>query len=418
MSHLLMIESWVGASGNLLPPLLKSMGHTYTFVTRKPSHYQNPLSTEKHAVFRYAANVIETETNDLETLLSAVKGERYDGVITVCDYYIETVCSVAEALGLPCPFSKDVKKVRQKHFMRRYIDGAGLPNVNYRLAQTWDEVKDSAKEIGYPLVMKPVDLASSAFVKLIQSEDDLHQAFNQLASFPLNFRDQPRDCTYLLEEFLDGAEVSVESVSYGGEIHIIGITDKSITGTPYFIENGHMFPADLPDPVFKETTEYVKAVLKAVGYHHGIGHTEIKLTKNGPRIVEINPRTAGNYIVELVERVTGINLLRVFIQLSLGQKPSMNKEQRTAKSAAIMFYVPSRGGKIRSVSGEEKLKADPHVVRYKIEDCAGKTIDKPIDNACYLGHFITEDPDGNHARKYAEEALKNMEVLFSDNVKG
>mgnify|MGYP000039092558 CR=1 FL=1 len=53
MAHLLMIESWVGASGNLLPPLLRELGHSYTFVTRKASHYQNPMSSEKHAVFRF-----------------------------------------------------------------------------------------------------------------------------------------------------------------------------------------------------------------------------------------------------------------------------------------------------------------------------------------------------------------------------
>ena len=63
MAHLLMIESWVGASGNLLPPLLRELGHSYTFVTRKASHYQNPMSSEKHAVFRYADDVVETETN-------------------------------------------------------------------------------------------------------------------------------------------------------------------------------------------------------------------------------------------------------------------------------------------------------------------------------------------------------------------
>ena len=88
MAHLLMIESWVGASGNLLPPLLRELGHSYTFVTRKASHYQNPMSSEKHAVFRYADDVVETETNDLQQLIESVRHVRFDGVITVCDYYI------------------------------------------------------------------------------------------------------------------------------------------------------------------------------------------------------------------------------------------------------------------------------------------------------------------------------------------
>lgn len=412
MANLLMIESWVGASGNLLPPLLCSMGHTYTFVTRKPAHYQNPLSNEEHAVFRYASKVIEVETNDVEQIIQAVKDENYDGVITVCDYYIETVCKVAKILKLPCPFSSNVKEIRQKHLLRQMIDRAKLPNVNYRLAKTWEEVKKAAEEIAYPLVLKPVDLASSAFVKLIKNETDLEQAFHELEGFPLNFRDQPRNCTYLLEEYLDGEEVSVESVSYQGEIHIIGITDKSVTGNPYFIENGHMFPADLPDSVTEQIITYVKKVLKEVGYHHGIAHTEVKITEKGPRIVEINPRTAGNYIVELIERVTDINLLEVFVHLALGERPELMQKNDKVKSAAIMFYVPKRGGKIVSVLGEDMIREDEHTARYKIEDCVGKEIEKPIDNACYLGHIVAVDESGKNARKYAEKLIGYMQVEF------
>lgn len=169
MAHLLMIESWVGASGNLLPPLLRELGHSYTFVTRKASHYQNPMSSEKHAVFRYADDVVETETNDLQQLIESVRHVRFDGVITVCDYYIETVCEVAKAYNVPCPFSANVKTARQKHLMRQAVDRAGLSNPKYMLAYNWEEVEKAAQEIGYPLVLKPVDLASSAFVKLIQT---------------------------------------------------------------------------------------------------------------------------------------------------------------------------------------------------------------------------------------------------------
>lgn len=80
MAHLLMLESWVGASGNLLPPLLKSLGHTYTFLTRKVEHYQNPLSNEKHMVFRHAENVVVTETNDVDSIMKSIKNYRFDGV--------------------------------------------------------------------------------------------------------------------------------------------------------------------------------------------------------------------------------------------------------------------------------------------------------------------------------------------------
>lgn len=414
MAHLLMIESWVGASGNLLPPLLRELGHSYTFVTRKPSHYQNPMSSEKHAVFRYADNVIETETNDLQKLIESVRNVQFDGVITVCDYYIETVCEVARAYNVPCPFSDNVKTARQKHLMRRAVDNAGLTNPKYKIAYNWDEVEKAAEEIGYPLVLKPVDLASSAFVKLIRNSDDLQNAYRDLENFPLNFRDQKRECAFLIEEYMCGEEVSVETISNNGEITVVGITDKSVTGSPYFIENGHMFPAKLGEDVKENIGEYVRKVLLATGYNHGIAHTEIKLTKDGPRVVEINPRTAGNYIVELIEYVTGVNMLKVFVSLALGEQLSISVTNTDVCSAAIMFIVPNCGGKIKQIKGVGALKEDSNIIRYKVEDCEGKSVEKPIDNACYLGHIITRDCEGYSARIYAETALGRLEIEFEE----
>ncbi|WP_199728621.1 ATP-grasp domain-containing protein [Cohnella faecalis] len=270
MAHLLMIESWVGASGNLLPPLLHSLGHTYTFVTRKPEHYQSAHSTEKHPVVRYADSVLVAETNDSAGLIKLLQPYRFDGVITVCDYYIEIAREVAKAFSLPCPFPDEVKTVRQKHLMRQALDRAGLANPSYRLAHSLPEAEEAAAAIGYPLVLKPVDLASSAFVSLIRNEKELQDGYEALEAFPLNFRDQERDCTYLLEEYMSGEEVSVESVSYYGETAVLGVTDKSVTGTPYFIENGHMFPAKLSDEARTEVTQFVRDALKAVGFDHGI----------------------------------------------------------------------------------------------------------------------------------------------------
>lgn len=414
MAHLLMIESWVGASGNLLPPLLRELGHSYTFVTRKASHYQNPMSSEKHAVFRYADDVIETETNDLQKLIKSVSHVRFDGVITVCDYYIETVCEVAKAYNVPCPFSGNVKTVCQKHLMRQALDRAGLSNPKYKIVYNLEDAKKAAQEIGYPLVLKPVDLASSAFVKLIQTSSELQQAYHDLENFPLNFRDQERERALLIEEYICGEELSVETVSNNGEITVVGITDKSVTGSPYFIENGHMFPAKLEEDAKEKISDYVRNVLLATGYDHGIAHTEIKLTKDGPKVVEINPRTAGNYIVELIEYVTGVNMLKAFVSLALGQQPAVTVTDTGVSSAAIMFIVPDRGGKIKQIRGADTLKENPSIIRYRIEDCEGESIQKPIDNACYLGHFITRDYEGFNARMFAESALGRLEVEFEE----
>lgn len=408
MAHLLMVESWVGASGRMLPPLLKSLGHTYTFATRNPKHYDNSFSEEKHPVFQYANEVVIVETNDIEELKNKFISCKFDGIITVCDYYIELVKELSEILKIPCPFPKNVKNIRRKDKLREIINVSNLPNPKYKLASNLNEIKEFAKVNGFPFVLKPADLASSAFVRIIRNETDMEDAYLKLKDFPLNFRKQERDDIILLEEYMDGPEFSVESVSFNGDIKIIGITDKSLTGDPYFIENGHMFPADLSAENKNSIENFVLDVLKAVEFDNGLAHTEVKLTKNGPRIVEINPRNGGNYIVELVELVTGVNLLENFIDIAIGRKPNTTILEKNIKSAASIFIVPSEEGTIESIFGIENLKNEKNLVRYSIENCIGKYIDKPIDNACYLGHFIVKDENGLKARSYAEEILKTI----------
>lgn len=323
MSHLLMIESWVGPTGRNLPPTIARLGHRYTFVTRNRRHYLDAATREIHPLFEYADNILTTETNDLAAMTTFLRDQHevlsFDGVLTVCDYYIDAVAHVAGALGLPHAFSTTVASERRKHLVRLALQRAGLPNPAFEITTSWDAARLAAERIGYPLVIKPSDLASSAYVRLARSEEELRDAFVALEQFSTNFRAQRREPLWLLEEYMSGDEVSVEACTFDGETTIIGITDKSVSGFPYFIEDGHMFPARLEPQVVDDIHALVRQSLVAVGHDHGISHTEVKITPTGPRIVEINPRPPGNYIVELVNRVTGIDLLAAFTDLALGR---------------------------------------------------------------------------------------------------
>ena len=66
------------------------------------------------------------------------------------------------------------------------------------------------------------------------------------------------------------------------------------------------------------------------------------------------------------------------------------------------------------IKGADTLREDSNIIRYRIEDCVGKSIEKPIDNACYLGHVITRDCDGYGARMFAETALRRLEIEFEE----
>lgn len=416
MSHLLMIESWVGGTGRIFPPAIARLGHRYTFVTRNRAHYLGAPGAPIHPVLEHADHVLTTETNDVPALIEFLRAQhailRFDGVVTICDYYVGTVAQVAQALGLPQAFSANVVMERRKDQVRDAIGAAGLPNPRYAVTGGWDDTRAAAARIGYPLVAKPTDLASSAFVRLVGDEAQLREAWHSLDAFPRNFRDQPRIPLVLLEEYLIGEEVSVEACTYAGETTIVGITDKSLTGHPYFVEDGHMFPASLDEAAVTDIHALVHGALAAVGHDHGISHTEVKLTPDGPRIVEINPRPGGNYIAELVQHVTGIDLLLAQIDLALGRKPDLTPRDTGVASAAIRFVVPPRAGRVSALHGADSLADDPHLARWNLADVAGTDVAAPIDNACYVGHVVALDHEGGSARAYAERAVARLSFAY------
>lgn len=412
MAHLLMIESWVGANGRLLPKALCDAGHTYTLLCRNPEHYREERNTEIHPVIRYAKSCLVTETNDVAEILKTIRGRSFDGVLTVCDYYIDIVIEVAAKLGVPCPFPKDCRVASRKHLLRKRLDDAGLPNVRFVLADDWSKTEEGAQEIGFPLVMKPVDLASSAFVRLVRNHDELKDAFRALDGFQWNFRGQKRERLFLLEEYLLAPEYSVEVVVHDGCPFFLGVTDKSLTGSPFFIESGHMFPAVLEEDERSLLTDYVGAVLRVTNFSKGVVHAEVKLCRDGPKMIEINPRLPGNYIVELIRSVKGVDLLSVFIELALGEKPRFDDAFGRVSSAAIAFLVPDRSGVVESLSGVEALSGFSGITDWCFEDLADRVVGPVVDNTAYLGYVMGEDEEGLGARRVVENAIRSLSLRF------
>lgn len=413
-----MIESWVGGTARLLPSAIKKIGHEYTFVTRNPGHY-GAADGRDHPVVAGARKTIVTETNDIESLCRTLeevhRKEAFDAALTICDYYIETVTHAANQLGIPHPFPRNPAVARRKDQVRVALERHGIANPVFKVVSSGEAAAQAGNDMGYPLVVKPTDLASSAFVRMVHNRDELQEACDKIMAFKTNFRDQQRDTSCLIEEYMSGEEISVEAITIDGNTTIIGITDKSISGAPFFIEDGHMFPAQLDEKVESEALQLATAALEAIGFDNGISHTEIKLTEHGPRIVEINPRPAGNYISELIEHVTGNGLVDAFVRLAVGEKPSITLGQDGSGSAAIKFLMPDRGGVIKKIAGAEFLENNAHITRWKLDAKVGEKVSAPIDNACYIGHLVTVDREGSNARMIAEEAVESLNIEISTN---
>ncbi|WP_405010956.1 ATP-grasp domain-containing protein [Kitasatospora sp. NBC_01539] len=422
MAHLLVVESWVGSMSSLLPRAVGKGGHRFTFLTRDLHHYLRAAPAAPagppHPLLD-AAHVISADTNDPDTLLPWTERLhdvlRFDGVASSCDYYLPLAARLAERLGLPGPAPTAVTAACRKDLTRHVLAAAGVPGPRFASCHDLAGATAAAADLGYPLVVKPVDLCAGMLVRRVDDAAALAEAFRALAAFPVNARGQHRERTVLLEELLTGPEVSVETVSYDGRAHVVGVTDKTLTGAPAFVEAGHMFPAALDPADARAAADTAVRALHALGLDQVVAHTEIRLTPHGPRVVEVNPRPAGNRITELVRRVTGIDLAAACVDLALGHRPDLDPRPTGVTSAAIAFLLPDRDGRLTAVDGADTLRDDPALVELTLA-APGREVRHAVSNNEYLGHVMTTDPRGPGARRTAETLLARLTPRYADRV--
>jgi biotin carboxylase len=413
VAHLLMIESWLGSAGAELPRTIHRRGDRFTLLARDPSRYHC------HPAALLATDLLIADTHDLRAAsgaaLAAHRAEPFDGVVTTCDHHIATVAEIAAVLGLAGAPANAAHLALDKGRVRVALERAGVPNPMFSVAATTEDAHVGARRIGFPLIAKPLDLHSGTLVRRIDDPDSLSTWLSHVTAIEHNTLGQRRTPGVLLEAMMSGPEVSVETATFDGRTTVIGITDKSVTAAPAFVESGHQFPAPLDASDARAASQLACDALAAIGWTHGIAHTEVMLTGDGPRIVEINPRQGGNHIFELIRMVTGRSTLDALIDLALGQSPMPPEPQPDRPlSAAIQFVLAPHDGKLQAVRGTEQLEANTRVTRWSLPTELPRTVHHPRDNEDYLGHVIALDPHGLEAREQVEQAVAGLRLVMDD----
>ncbi|MFD9339491.1 ATP-grasp domain-containing protein [Streptomyces sp. NPDC060028] len=199
-------------------------------------------------------------------------------------------------------------------------------------------------------------------------------------------RGQPRRPGALVEEYLLGFEVSVESVLVDGERRFLGVTDKALGPHPYFVEMGDTFPSMLSAPVREECTELARRPLEALGHDFGAAHVEVKMTADGPRIVEVNGRVPGAEITRLIREATGVYLQREVVKLHTGRPADLTPTRDRA--AASRHLAARQSGTLTGIDGADLAHRDPGVVEVDLEAHPGDPVRPAESNLDLLGYVV------------------------------
>lgn len=419
MSHHVFVESNTTGTGRLAVELLLQDGARVTFVTSDAARY--PFLAERHPRLR----VVPCDTNDdaaIEACVRAIDREAapgggasqrgIDALLTFSTFYVTGVAAVARRLGLPTLDPEAARRCHHKHLGRACLARAGLATPAFWVVTSPAEAEAAARAVTYPCVVKPVADSGSVGVRRVDDRDALLAHYRALAARTVNERGQRLSGEVLIESLLVGPEFSIETLTLGGATRIIGITQKRLSAPPHFVELGHEFPAELDAQTRAAIATAVQDGLSAMGVDFGPAHTELRVTPDGPVIVEINPRLAGGMIPELVRQATGIDLLRAVLAMARGGEPELTATRDEV--AGIRFFTAPSAGVLREVRGLDEVRGWPGVREARIDRRPGAVVRAPEAATDRLGHVIASGPDRARVLRDLEAALATVEIAVDD----
>ncbi|TCL59443.1 biotin carboxylase [Kineothrix alysoides] len=347
-----------------------------------------------------------------------------DVVITsTSDGPVRTAAYVNEKLGKKPDLSYgDSLCATIKSHMRDRLKENGVPIPAYYAIHDFGELKKAVSELNGYCIVKPADNAGSRGVVLVDFRDCSGQAADsekeavglikiddeKLREIYEYSKSNSRNGIVMAEEFMTGAEVSVESMTVNGETTIVTITDKFITPPPYFVELGHSQPSILPGEVKEAIRKVTLQAVKAIRLQNGPSHTEIKVTESGPKIVEIAARLGGDFITsKLVPLSTGVDMVGSSVLLAAGEKTDLSA--RWEKGSAIRF-IPGIPGRIRSIAVEEDIHALEGLEEFVLYKKAGDEINGTKSSNDRLGHVIASGKTAGEALDIAGKALEFIHI--------
>ncbi len=399
MRTIAFIESNTTGSGHFLLQKALQADFKVLFFARDPSRYSY---LREEMIY---PEIVDTLDED-ELLRRLVGIEGLAAVLSTSEFFLETAASVSKRLGLFGSDPEAIRCCRDKGLLAEALTKAGIAVPRGRILRDLEGARAFWDQNAGPLVVKPVAGSGSIGVRLCRDRESFLMHVERLIQQTENERGLKVSPRVLAQEYIEGEEFSVEVFCRGQHFETLGITKKHLGPEPVFVEMGHDFPAVLPAERLSGIRETCIRALQSVGYLHGPAHVELRLCAGKPVIIEINPRLAGGMIPLLITSATGVDVLKLLLDLYLGLDVAFTPTRN--QFASIRFVVPPASGTLASIHAP--LESNPHVVSGHFNKVVGENLLLQGDFRDRIGWFIVSGATAPESRSRAEALLCTIRV--------
>lgn len=362
---------------------------------------------EEPVAKKYADVYYQASTLDVDAITDIAKKEQVDFLVTACtDQALLTVAKVSENLHLPCYINYETAlNVTNKQYMKKVFGEHNIPTAKHVVMGVLDETMLAGLE--YPLIVKPVDCNSSKGVKRVENREELKEAFSTAVKLS-------RTNTALVEEFIEGEELSIDVYVENGTAHVLSVSslDKIGDNDKFVIFRGR-YSAETMERVHDTAKEIAQKIADAFRLKNS--PMLIQLITDGKRacVLEFSARTGGGVKYLLIKKVSGFDVISAVVDLTLGKFPHVQKCLPESKYITNEF-IYCNPGVFERLDGFEELKAKGILSDYYLFKWRGAVFDTIENSGDRVAGFTIQADTKEDLMEKHHVAVSSMRVLDKD----
>ena len=355
----------------------------------------------------YADIFYRVSTLDIPAITEVAKKEKVDFLITCCtDQALLTVAKVSEDLGLPCYIDHQTGlNVTNKQYMKKVFNAYNIPTAKHVIMASYNEAQLAGLE--FPLIVKPVDCNSSKGVKRVENTVELKEAVETAIRYS-------RTDTAIVEEFIDGEELSADIYVEDGIAHLLSVStlDKIADNDKFVIFRGRYSSEKVA-----AVHDLVRGIAQQIADAFGLKNSPmlIQMITDGKRaaVLEFSARTGGGVKFMLIKKASGFDVISAVIDLTLGNKPHVDKVTPENKFIANEF-IYCKPGIFDHLENFEELKEQGVISEYCLFKWKGAEFDTIENSGDRVGGFTVQADTMEELRQKHAKAVAELKVIASD----